>query len=105
MSDAQNPETYQANLAKLRHRAKYALREGGIDIPSERLLDAVVAMLVDERTEVRHFSAAFLETVVGSSKYEHFTHEQLEQLAYVIQYGFVDDDDEIRISFPDSEPR
>jgi hypothetical protein len=100
---AQNPETFATQRLKLEHRAKYALREGGVDIPSKGLVTAVVDLLIDERSEVRDFCDKFAETLAGRD--DNFTSEQLERLAYILRFGFEDDDGEIRISFADSEER
>jgi hypothetical protein len=100
---AQNPETFADHRLKLERRAKYALREGGIDIPNKALVSAIVDLLIDERSEVRDFCAKFAEVLAGRD--DVVTSEQMENLAYILRFGFEDTDGEIRISFADSEPR
>lgn len=103
---AQNPETFVSNRDKLTLRVRYALKEAGIDIPSISLLDELVNLLIDERTEVRDQSASFVETILErATADESFTTDQLERIAYIIRYAYRDDDNEIRISFPDQEAR
>lgn len=100
----QNPETFASNRDKLNRRVRFALKEGGIDIPSTLLLEELINLLIDERTEVRDHCAGMVETLIDRGD-DAVTSEQLERLAYAFRFSYVDDDGEIRLTFPDQEAR
>lgn len=102
--ETQSPETFKTNQKRLAHRVRYACREGGLDIPSDKMVAELVALIVDERTELRDCFATMAEALVG--RYENgLDDEKLEQLAYTARFFYLDDDGEIRLNWPDSELR
>lgn len=85
-----NPETAALNRSGIRRRVLKSLKKGGIDIPSGKLTDALVDLVMSERIDVRETIANRVITpVIG--RYESVDDEKLEMLAVVAEYYRVDE--------------
>lgn len=97
--DHDNPELMPSNRKALERRVKYALKEGGIDIPSVDLLKEITEMVIAEKTELRTMMGEIIGTLADRG--DEVKGEALERLAFIAEHAYRDATGEIQVSFGD----
>jgi hypothetical protein len=94
MSDKQNPEDFEVNRERLRDRVR------AVSITSTAMENELVDVIVDELVTLRKRIA---DDIVGRviNRYEPgLSNEQLETLAWVIEYHVVAPDGSVDLAYP-----
>jgi hypothetical protein len=93
------PETRPENVNRIEREIRAALKCAGIDIPSKKMVDELSGVVVAECVELRHRIASRILGVL-IDRGDGVTHEQLQKLAYIVEYHYEDGDGEILVPEP-----
>lgn len=92
MSRPENPERFAANRTRIARDIRAALRDGGLHIVPQRVVDGLVDLTVEELVALRERISGEILKVVGRYDGGGINDRGLEMLALMTEYHYVDED-------------
>lgn len=99
-SEPPSPERGERRTAHVRKQVKRALTGAGVQVGGDHLMPPMVGLVARECELLRERVAGMVFQIIERG--DPVSTDDLEHLAYMLQYHYIDEEGNIQVSFPDT---